>query len=104
MLFITKNAMIKLVKKNTIDSWQESGRNHAVSLIRQVQLPHKRTKTELGKELCIFCGERDSTGNLCAAEELHSGSNTNNQHVQKLTESWSVMALTIDDLDVHAKL
>ena len=59
MLFITKNAMIKLVKKKTIDSWQESGRNHVVSLIRQVQLPHMRTKTELGTELCIFCGERD---------------------------------------------
>ena len=41
---------------------------------------------------------------MCAAGEFHSGSNTNNQHVQKLTESWSVMALTIDDLDVHAKL
>ena len=104
MLFITKNAMIKLVKKNTIDSWQESGRNHAVSLIRQVQLLHKRTKTELGTDLCIFCGQRDSTENLCAAGEFHSGSNTNNQHVQKLTESWSVMALTIDHLDVHAKL
>ena len=67
MLFITKNTMIKLVKKNTIDSWQESGRNHAVRLICQVQLPHKRTKTELGTELYIFCGERDPTENLCAA-------------------------------------
>ena len=41
---------------------------------------------------------------LCAAGEFHSGSNRNNQHVQKLTKSWSEMALAIGDLDVHAKL
>ena len=48
--------------------------------------------------------ERDSTENLCVAGEFHSGSSTNNQHVQKLTESWSEMALAIGNLDVHAKL
>ena len=67
-------------------------------------IPHKRTKTELGTELCIFCGQRDSTENLCAAGEFHFVSSTNNQHAQKLTESWSEMALAIGDLDVHAKL
>ena len=44
--------------------------------------PHKRAKTELGTELCIFCRERDSTENFCATAEFHSSSNTNNQHVQ----------------------
>ena len=45
MLVITNNAMIKLVKKNTMDSWRESGRNHAVRLIRQVQqLSHTKEK------------------------------------------------------------
>ena len=48
--------------------------------------------------------ERDSTENLCAAGEFHSGSSTNSQYVQKLTESCSEMALAIGDLDVHAKL
>ena len=67
-------------------------------------IPHKRTNTELGTELCIFCGERDSTENLCAAREFHSGCSKNNQHVQKLFESWSEMALATGDLDVHAKL
>ena len=71
MLFITKNATIRLVKKKTGDSWRESG----------------RTKTELGTELCIFCGERNSREHLCAVGEFHSGSSTNNQHVKKLTES-----------------
>ena len=54
-------------------------------------------------ELCIFCEERDSTENLCAAGEFNSSSSTNNRHVQKL-KSWSKMALAIGDLDVHAKL
>ena len=44
--------------------------------------PHKRTKTELGTELCIFCRERDSTETFCAAAEFHFSSSTNNQHVQ----------------------
>ena len=44
------------------------------------------------------------TESLCAAGEFHSGSSRNNQHVQKLTESWSEMALAIGNLDVHAKL
>ena len=52
--------------------------------------------------------ERDSTENLCAAGtfrfRFHSGSSTNNQHVQKLTESLSEMALAIGNLDVNAKL
>ena len=47
---------------------------------------------------------KDSTENLCATGEFHYGSSTNNQHVQKLAESWSEMALEISDLDVHAKL
>ena len=67
-------------------------------------IPYKRTKTELGTELCIFCRERDSTENLCVAGEFHSSSSTNNQHVQKLTDSLSEMALAIGNLDVHAKL
>ena len=46
--------------------------------------------------------ERDSIGNLCAAGEFHSGSSTNNQHVQKLTKSWGEMALAMGDLNVHA--
>ena len=44
-------------------------------------IPHKRTETELGTEFWIFCGERDSTEDVCAAEEFHFGSSTNNQHV-----------------------
>ena len=44
-------------------------------------IPHKRTKTDLGTELCNFWGERDSTENLFAAGEFDSGSNTNNQDV-----------------------
>ena len=32
-----KKCYDKLVKKNTMDSWRESGRNHAIRLIRQVQ-------------------------------------------------------------------
>ena len=67
-------------------------------------IPPKRTKTELGAELCIFCGERDSAENLCAEGEFRSGSSMKNQCVQKLTESWSEMALAIGDLEVHAKL
>ena len=101
MLFITKSA-----QKNTIDSWRESGKNYAVKLIRQVQqLSHTREQ-KLSFELshAFLCGERDSTENLCAAGEFQSGSSTNNQHVQKLTESWSEMALAIVDLDAHAKL
>ena len=105
MLFITKNATIKLVKKNTIDSWQESGRKHAVRLIRQVQqLSHTREQKLSLEQSYAFFAERDSTENLCAAGELHSGSSTNSQHLQKLTESWGEMALAIGDLDVHAKL
>ena len=45
-------------------------------------IPHKRTKTGLGTELCILCGDRDSTENFCAAGEFHFGSSTNNQHIQ----------------------
>ena len=41
-------------------------------------IPHKGTKTELGTESCIFCGETDSTENLCAGGEFYSGSSTNN--------------------------
>ena len=79
MLFITKNATIKL------------GRNHAVGLIRQVQqLSHTR--------------EQKLSSEKCYAGEFHSGSNANNQHVQKLTESWREMALATGNLDVHAKL
>ena len=52
-------------------------------------ISHKRTKTELGTELCIYV-ERETQQKI--------------QHVHKLTESWSEMALAINDLDVHAKL
>ena len=69
-----------------------------------IVIPYKKTKTELGTELCIFCGVRDSTENLCAAGEFHAGSSTNNTHVHKLTESLSEMAVATGDLDVHAKL
>ena len=31
---------------------------------------HKRKKAQLGTELCIFCGERNSTEKLCAAGVL----------------------------------
>ena len=41
-------------------------------------IPHKRTKTELGTESCSFCGETDSTENLCAGGEFYAGSSTNN--------------------------
>ena len=47
--------------------------------------------------------ERDTTENLCTAGEFHAGTSENNQHVQKLTKSWSKIALAIGDLDVHAK-
>ena len=60
MLFI-KNATIKLVKKNTIDSWQESRRNHEVKLIRQVQqLSYTRElKLSLEQSYAFFV-ERDT--------------------------------------------
>ena len=49
--------------------------------------------------------QRDLTENLCAdAGEFRSGISRNNEHLQKLTESWSEVALAIGDLDVHAKL
>ena len=78
MLFITKSA-----QKNTIDSWRESGKNYAVKLIRQVQqLSHTREqKLSFEQSHAFLCGERDSTENLCAAGEFHSGSSTNNQHI-----------------------
>ena len=68
-------------------------------------IPHKRTKVELGKAVCLFCGEEDLKEHLCAAGELHSGSSgSNSQHVGNLTASWRDMALAIGDLSVHAKL
>ena len=68
-------------------------------------IPHKRTKVELGKAVCLFCGDEGLKENLCAAGELHSGSSSSNsQHVENLTASWRDMALAIGDLDVHAKL
>ena len=39
-----------------------------------------------------------------AAGEFHSDNSRNTQHVQKLTESWSEMALAISNLDIHGKL
>ena len=105
MLFITKNTTIKLVEKNTTESWRESGRNHAVRLIRQVQqLSHAREQKLSLEDSYAFFVERETKQKICAAGQFHSGGSTNNQHVQKLTESWSKMALAIGDLDVHAKL
>ena len=81
-----KNATIKLVKKNTIDSWQDSGRNHAVRLVRQVrQLSHTREQKLSLEQSYPFYVERDSTENLCVAREFYCVNSTNNQHVQKLT-------------------
>ena len=105
MQFITRKVTIKLVKRiqSALGEVRQKPCSEANSSSSTVIL-HKRTKTELGTELCSFCGERDSIENLCAAGEFHSGSSTNSQYVQKLTESWSEMALAIGDLDVHAKL
>ena len=65
----------------------------------------KRTKTELGKLLCIFCGNQDIKENLCAAGELHSSDrNCNASHVELLTESWKKMALKLGELDIYSKL
>ena len=74
-------------------------------LIHQVQeLSHTgEQKVSLDQSSAFFV-ERDATENLCAAGEFHSGNKENNQHVQKLTKSWSEMALAIGGLDVHAKL
>ena len=74
-------------------------------LIHQVQeLSHTgEQKVSLDQSYAFFV-ERDTTENLCAAGEFHSGNKENNQHVQKLTKSWSEMALAIGGLDVHAKL
>ena len=41
---------------------------------------------------------------ICLLQESFTGSCTNNQHVQKLTESLCEMALTIGDFDVLTKL
>ena len=74
-------------------------------LIRQVQqLSHIREQKLSLEQHYAFFVEKESTENFCAAEEFHFGSSTNNQHVQKLLETWSEMALAIGDLDVHAKL
>ena len=69
MLFITKNATIKLVKKNTIDSWRESGRNHEVRLIRQVQqLSHTREqKPSLQQSYAVFA-ERETQQKICVLQ------------------------------------
>ena len=70
-------------------------------------IQHKRTKTELGTELCIFYGERETQQKICVLQESFSTNNrssANNQHVQILPESWCEMFLVIADLDVHAKL
>ena len=32
-------------------------------------IPHKRTNTELGTELCIFCGERETQQKICVLQE-----------------------------------
>ena len=64
--------------------------------------PNKRGKVELGRGVCLFCGEEDSKENLCAARELLHGSSP--QHVVDLTTNWRTMALEIGDLDVHYKL
>ena len=56
------------------------------------------------QQLSILCAERNSTENLCVVGEFYCVNSTNNQYVQKLTESWREMALAIGDLDVHAKL
>ena len=86
MLFITKNSTIKLIEKNTTKSWRESGRNHAVRLIHQVrQLSHTREQKLSLEQSYAFFVERETQQKICAAGEFHSGSSTNNQHVQKLT-------------------
>ena len=61
MLFITKNTTIKLVEKNTNESWRESGRNHAVRLIRQVQqLSHTREQKLSLEHSYAFFVERET--------------------------------------------
>ena len=70
MLCITKNATIKLVKKTTINSWQESGRNHTVRPIHQVQqLSHTREqKLSLVQSHAVFV-ERQTQQKICVLEE-----------------------------------
>ena len=59
--------------------------------IRQVQqLSHTREQKLSWEQSYVFFVERETQQKI--------------QHVQKLTESWSKMAVAISDLDVHAKL
>ena len=70
MVFITKNTTLKLVKKNTIDSWRESGRNHAVRLIRQVQqLSHTREQKLSLEQSYAFFVERATQQKICVRQE-----------------------------------
>ena len=60
-------------------------------LIRQVQqLSHTREQKLSWEQSCVYFVERETQQKI--------------QHVRKLTESSSEMALAINDLDVHAKL
>ena len=65
----------------------------------------KRSKTEIGSAIWLFCGSADSREYLCAAGELHDrGDNPNTSHVESLTKSWKDKALQLGELDIHAKL
>ena len=70
MLFITNNATINLVRKNTIDSWRELGRNHAVRLFGQVQqLFHTREQTLSLEQSYAFFVERETQQKICVLQE-----------------------------------
>ena len=66
MLCITKNAAIKMVKKNAINSWRESGRNHTVRLIHQEQQIYHTREQELSLEQGhAFFVQRETQEKIC---------------------------------------
>ena len=66
-------------------------------------MSRKRYKVYIGEAVCLFCNQKDSRENFCAAGEYRSGSKSNLDHVVSLTESWKDMALQLGELDVTCK-
>ena len=59
-----------MVKKNTVDSWRESGRNHGVRLIHQVQqLSHTREQKLSLEQNYAFFVERETQQKIYVLQE-----------------------------------
>ena len=59
-----------MVKKNTVDSWRESERNHGVRLIHQVQqLSHTREQKLSLEQNYAFFVERETQQKICVLQE-----------------------------------